>query len=394
MIVVYIILLAASLLFYIQFEGAFSFYLFCFVAAYPVVFGILTYMAKRKLRISFEAAEQSAPKGSSVPVSIIIDNDSHLPVPDCDITISYRTEYGSHCDTFRIHTPVFANNSQKLTVRLSYRHYGPLNVEITRVRIFDILHIIRMRIKSSGSLFSTRIVVFPDHIPLTNKVNDYFELGLESDVYSKVKKGDDPSEIFDIHKYNEGDKISRIHWKLSAKQDEMMVKDYSLPITKGIMIAVDLSRTFSGSSSLDKLDTVIDAVSAISLHLAETEVVHTVMWTCSGTSDYENRTVDSFESYAETVRELIRNGLKGSAKSPVDIISDLTTGVPKYAHIIYCSDNVPETDKTRLTESGYSFRYTVLDCGIDPEAGYTDNLLSVIPLRTGAVAESLESIVI
>ena len=227
MIVLYILLLLASFFFYIQFEGPFSFYLFFFVAAYPVVFSALTFAAKRKLHITFNASDFTAPKGNSVPVSIVIDNKSHIPVPNCEITLRYKAEISDSWKQFKIHSPVFPNNTQVLTVRLSYKHYGSLNVEIKKIRIFDILRIIRMRPNLKSSVTQARLVVFPDHIPIEKEVNNYSELGLESDSYSKVKKGDDPSEIFDIHNYNEGDKISRIHWKLSAKQDDMMVKDYS-----------------------------------------------------------------------------------------------------------------------------------------------------------------------
>ena len=38
---------------------------------------------------------------------------------------------------------------------------------------------------------------------------------IESDSYSTIKGGDDPSEVFAIREYREGDRLQRIHWKLS-----------------------------------------------------------------------------------------------------------------------------------------------------------------------------------
>ena len=394
MIVVYILLLLVSLLFYIQYEGAFSFYLFCFVAAYPVVFGILTYIARKNLNVGFETAEKSAPKGSSVPINIIIDNDSFLPIPNCDITVKYKTDLGTQADVFKIHTPVFPNNSQVLTVRLSYKHYGTLNVEIAKVRIFDILRIIKLRVKTKGSISNTKIVVFPDHIPIDNKINDYSELGIESESYSKEKKGDDPSEIFDIHAYNEGDKISRIHWKLSAKQDDLMVKDYSMPITNGVMLAIDLSSVGSGMSDLDRTDAMIDAIAAISLHLAEHEMTHTLLWCTHNANGYERIVVSDFESYTTAIKMLISDGFKMMIDSPADVISELGTGSAKFAHVIYCTNALTESTKTTLTESGYAYRYTVLDTAAEADQGYTDGGFVYIPLRANSIAESLENIAI
>ena len=60
----------------------------------------------------------------------------------------------------------------------------------------------------------------------------YNETSADSDRFSTYKKGDDPSEIFDIREYADGDKIQRIHWKLSSKTGDLMVKEGSLPLMK------------------------------------------------------------------------------------------------------------------------------------------------------------------
>lgn len=68
----------------------------------------------------------------------------------------------------------------------------------------------------------------------------YNETSADSDRFSTYKKGDDPSEIFDIREYADGDKIQRIHWKLSSKTGDLMVKEGSLPLMKEIHIFIDL----------------------------------------------------------------------------------------------------------------------------------------------------------
>lgn len=394
MIVVYIILLLISGLFYIQYEGAFSFYLFCFVAAYPVIFGILTYIVKKKFRVGFEAKEITALRGSSVPINLIIDNDSMLPVPNCEIILRYKTEFDGETETVRIHTPVFPKNSQTLTVRVSYKHYGSMSIDIQKVKIFDILKIIRRRIKLKEASSKAKIVIFPDHIPIENKINDYSESGLESDTYSKTKKGDDPSEIFDIHTYNEGDKISRIHWKLSAKQDELMVKDYSLPITNGVLLVIDFSGIAHDSSALDRMDTMIDAVTAVSMHLAEHDTAHTLLWCANNSEGYVKHQVTDFDSYTDAVSLLVNSGIMITNRSPAEVISELSTGSARFVHLIYCTDGFSESTKSLLTNSGYAFRYTVLDAAADASEGYTDGALSYISLPLNEAAASLENIAI
>lgn len=394
MIFVYILLFFTSLIFYIQFEGPFSFYLFCFVASYPFILGGIMLYLKRKIRVSFEHREINAMKGSNVPVNIVIDNPTRLPLPSCDITIKYKTDITDKYETLTIHSPVFPNNTQVLTMKYMYGHYGSLSLEITKIKILDILKLIRFRVRPRGCLLSTRILVYPNLIPLDNTINDYSELGLESDTFSKSKKGDDPSEIFNLHEYIEGDKMSRIHWKLSAKQPEMMVKDYSLPIVNGILIVADFSRLKGGEDDLDKVDAIIDAFSAISFRLAENEITHTLMWSSDSPEGCETAVVSDFDSYITATRRFITDGLKTEKGSVCEAISALSTGVPKYAHTIICAADLSEEDKTALTDSDYAYRYTAVVVSNGNDSGYSEDKFTFVPLLPDSIAESIESIAI
>ena len=41
-------------------------------------------------------------------------------------------------------------------------------------------------------------------------------------------RGYDPSELFDVREFQNGDRLQSVHWKLSARTDELMVKELSL----------------------------------------------------------------------------------------------------------------------------------------------------------------------
>ena len=52
----------------------------------------------------------------------------------------------------------------------------------------------------------------------------------EAEVYDDKTGGAAVSEVFQIRSFQPGDKIQNIHWKLSAKEDELMVRENSLPM--------------------------------------------------------------------------------------------------------------------------------------------------------------------
>lgn len=391
MIFLYVLMLAASLLFYIQFEGPFSFYLFAFVLMYPIVFGIISFYIKKKLRVGFELSEINASKGDKVPVKIIVDNPTIFPVPNCDIAVRYCSEINSMAEIFKIHTPIFPKSKQELTVCVSYTHYGSVSLRITNIKIFDMLRVIKLKVKPKKMILSSMITVYPGHIPIESNISDYSELGLESDGYSKNKKGDDPSEVFDIHEYNEGDKISRIHWKLSAKQDELMVKDYSLPITNGILIALDTAATNSKVIDPDKYDSIIDSAAAISLRLSENEVTHTVIWSSDNSDGFSKEKITDVDDYMVMIVKLIKNRCSGTV--PItSTICDISEGERRFAHIIVCTAAFDSEDRTKLTGSNLSYKYTVLDAAGKGSEDYTDGDLTYMTIDSKTVAEKLDEI--
>ena len=69
------------------------------------------------------------------------------------------------------------------------------------------------------------VVIYPHKIPmelLYNELSKPYENGL---LQYQYKKGPDMSEIFDLKQYYQGDDIRHVHWKLTAKTRQMLLKE-------------------------------------------------------------------------------------------------------------------------------------------------------------------------
>ncbi len=51
--------------------------------------------------------------------------------------------------------------------------------------------------------------------------------------------GDDPGETYDIREYQPGDSIRQIHWKLSGKLDDIMIREKSFPVDDTVLILAE-----------------------------------------------------------------------------------------------------------------------------------------------------------
>ena len=82
-------------------------------------------------------------------------------------------------------------------------------------------------------------------VPLVHQAEEWIPpaqlaSGGDSDQHSQKRGGDDGSEVFEVRAYRDGDPLQRVHWKLTAKTGEMLVREFSLPKREVLLLQVDL----------------------------------------------------------------------------------------------------------------------------------------------------------
>ncbi len=394
MLVFYFILLAVSFLFYILYQGVFSFYLFAFMAVMPFILFVLTKIVSKKVSISFAKAQESCIKGSRIPVTIRCENKSRIPVPNLMIEVQYFNTLDKQTEKLKISTPLFPRDVQYLTLRLSSEHYGTIKLCLKKAKICDMFKLFRMKAKARDKIICTEafFTVVPGAIPLENAIANYSEMGLETDEYSKDHKGDDPSEIFDIHEYQEGDKINRIHWKLSAKQNTTMVKDYSLPMASSIIMIVDMDIDRTQTEHMELYDTAVEAVSAISLYLSQNGMSHKLIWFDSIKNENMCVTIKDEDGSRVALDMLLRSGLHGGERPA---INNYLNTVDRYkgGHLLYFSAKYDEGLTSVMNDADLAFRYTYMLIGYANEKKEIfDDFADVIGVAPGAAAESIKDL--
>ena len=395
MLILYIILLIASFFFYILYVGSFSFYLFAFLLIMPfILFAMLKNMSK-KISLGFVNTQKTSGKSSKIPVVLRLQNRSKLPVANMIIEIEYYNTLDGDKNIMKINTPLYPNDVQYLTMHFSAKHCGTVRMNIKRCRIVDMLKLFKVKIASdpAAKLFGeSTFTIVPDYIPIENNIANYSEMGLETDDYSKTSKGDDPSEIFDIHEYHDGDKINRIHWKLTAKQDKTMVKDYSLPISNSIVLMADLNLDTDKEDHLLIYDTLVEAISSISYYLAEHNTPHKVVW--------YNKKKDTNEvvnvTDAESARLLINLLLQAEVYQEPDLSVINYINEPeryKCGHLMYFSPSYNSNLSGVMSDNDLAFRYSYMLITNKKNNGViNDEFADVVNVTAKHVAESIQEI--
>lgn len=113
---------------------------------------------------------------------------------------------------------------------------GELRVHCGGIRVRDMLKLFLLRAESFEDLSTT---CYPNRIDIqTEMAGDI--VGISRDEgFIQNRKGSDPSEMFDIREYVPGDDIRSIHWKLSSKTDQLILRQASDPSHYDVAILPD-----------------------------------------------------------------------------------------------------------------------------------------------------------
>lgn len=275
MFITYIILTIFIGIFHILYKGDLSFIILAFLIALPAVMFIILAVQVRLLRINVSSDNAVSERGKAAAVRVILHNRSVLPIAACKISLKYRCVYMADVsakpsdEKYTITIPVKQRTAETVSISLTPDHCGVVEFCIKSIKITDFLGF-SFLFRKIG--FADRIVVLPNAFPMSGSLENGIVSGSESNIFSTVKSGDDPSEIFQLREYRDGDRHNRIHWKLSSRSESFIVKELSQPVNSKILILCD----FSGCGEADSTDMIFDMAMTLSSFFIRNGTVHTL----------------------------------------------------------------------------------------------------------------------
>lgn len=113
---------------------------------------------------------------------------------------------------------------------------GVLHLSIAGMEAQDLFGLFSHKIPRE---MGTKITVLPELFPVSVVMTESAHAMPDSDRYSSVKPGNDPSETFGMREYVPGDSIKSIHWKLSQKTGKTVIREMGFPIVSQVLLRYD-----------------------------------------------------------------------------------------------------------------------------------------------------------
>lgn len=240
---------------------------------FPVICLGFIICVKRKINAKILLQKDVAEQREELPVQIEVKNSSFFPaVIKVMFTYQYLAEKKVRKSSYTV--SVNARKSVKVDVNLLAEYCGKIQFGVPKLKVFDCggFFALTRKIQEKQSM-----VIMPKPYPVTLIVSNrtkWFPIDGES--YAKDRSGDDSAEIYEVREYRAGDRMQKVHWKLSAKEDDLFIKEFSYPLGAAVVILLEDGN--AGAKREAAGTQFIEAVISISMALVEKECAHYVVW--------------------------------------------------------------------------------------------------------------------
>ena len=152
-------------------------------------------------------------------------------------------------------------------IPLSIVQCGEISIECLDIRLCDLFRLFCFRGKKAARL---NTVIYPEKIGLQIELTRNLTGSSREEGMLQNRKGNDPSETFDIREYVPGDDIRSIHWKLSSKTDTLILREASDPTHYQVAVMPDFGRDqMKVSTSVNEMNRAVGTGAALCQQLVE-----------------------------------------------------------------------------------------------------------------------------
>lgn len=263
----------------------------------PIIsFGVFMYSAKK---ITVKVSVDKTLVGKNVPINVIFDveNPTVLSIENFTVVSRIYNYYYKNNDEYKTLIPVAPFCNRQTVMEVENRYCGRMIVEMKEVIAYDILGLFKVKRKVD---YTAEASVFPYEVTELEELPVSTE-GKADDDELQSKKGDDVSQISQIRNYIPGDKLQNIHWKLSAKSEELQVKEFSIPFSEEVNLLVEI---FIDEEKPEEFDELIEKLYGVALYLIKVNRRFNVIWYQPGQEEFLINEVNNQDELLAAMMEL------------------------------------------------------------------------------------------
>ncbi|MBP1543496.1 MAG: DUF58 domain-containing protein [Oscillospiraceae bacterium] len=218
--VLYVLFLLGCLVFSAAYRSRISAVLLVAAAAYPLLALVAALISVHTVRVGFGLTRSVHEKNEQFELPVYVRNNFIFPFAPAELTCFIPDNDTGLFLKKQVFVSVSPLKKMRIFIPCMHRYRGDYPAQITRVTVYDPLKIIRVSRRANSQM---QLVILPRRIQLS-RLSALF--GGDRGAVPEHVKGGDKEDFSHVRDYRMGDILQMIHWKLTAKQQELMIKEY------------------------------------------------------------------------------------------------------------------------------------------------------------------------
>lgn len=265
----YIFIVLVDIAIMLLFHSYLNFLLLIVLLLLPVysIYGV--YRVQNAFTLTMLTPKEPMGKGEVFQARFVLHNPTSFPLLNATLKLEVEnTFYREDGDHF-LNFPVRAGKDTEVTYSVVMDYSGRFCVNAKYIQFVDLLGICERKVDLSES---AECMVLPFGELRNQEASHIYINGVAESMESK-EKGYDFSEISGIREYIPGDKLQNIHWKLSVKKDELMVKERVSVSAMQLHVLLELA-----NDEQMRLDAVLDLADSVTKSFVNMNLPFTVYY--------------------------------------------------------------------------------------------------------------------
>lgn len=201
----------------------------------PLISFVLTTIPKHRFHISEKLSTDFIVKEEVAQYRVIIHNKSFLPCISARIRLK-KNDIGLEVDAQEKYVSISPLGNCELVFQISGKYRGAYEVGVVDITVYDFLGLFKFKQNHSEKLVLT---VTPQIVPIPELSLD--AVMQDANFSRNHLQGEDYSVISELRQYQPTDSYRKIHWKVSAKRNELISKDFQKTERRATVFFVDNS---------------------------------------------------------------------------------------------------------------------------------------------------------
>ena len=241
--------------------GTRIYYALCILLALMIVYALasIAWMLLT-VRVTMKGVRPRVVRGERLMTILTVEHRSVLPVGSLRIALNVPGGTGGRQE-IRVDVPPFVKRNFRNVIRCPHR--GSYEVGVTKLTACDLFGLFEFSRKSGIKLL--RVEVCPKAMELLPMELRAADVGPEF----RSRATEDTASPSDVRAWRDGDELKKVHWKLSLRKREMMVRTFEESARPDTLVIPDLGEV---TALRDQKLTLEDAICEAALGAAKAQL--------------------------------------------------------------------------------------------------------------------------